>query len=64
MANTSAEANVAAKSIFILLKMDPFAQFRATVVYTPSYLCRIDQVSGSSPLVQVRSGFDFGASTY
>ena len=37
----SAEANVAAKNIFILLKANPFTLFSATVVYTPPYLCWI-----------------------
>jgi hypothetical protein len=36
-----AEANVAAKNNFTLLKMSPFPHFRATMVYTPFYLCRI-----------------------
>jgi len=38
MANISAEANVAAKNIFILLKASPFSHSCATVIYTPPYL--------------------------
>jgi len=40
-ASISAEANVAAKNIFTLLKMNPFPHFRATLVYTLFYLCWI-----------------------
>jgi hypothetical protein len=41
MVSISAEANVATKYGFTLLKKNPFPFFRATVVYTPSYLCWI-----------------------
>jgi hypothetical protein len=41
MVSISAEANVAPKNIFTLLKKNSFPCFRATVVYTPSYLCWI-----------------------
>ena len=37
----SAEANVAATNIFVLLKANPFPLSSATVVYTPSYVCWI-----------------------
>ena len=41
MVSISAEANVAAKNIFTLLKMNPFPLFRATVVCTLPNLCWI-----------------------
>jgi hypothetical protein len=47
MVSISAEANVAAKNGFTLLKKNPFPFFRATVLYTPSYLCWINLVAGA-----------------
>ena len=42
LVSISAEANLAAKNIFALLKITPFHHFRATVIdNTPSYLCWI-----------------------